>query len=115
MEKITGIKKSSLQRYASGVTTKIPLDVIEKLSVTFGVSQEYLMGWIDEPTETQKNSPSKDATLTDGEERWLALYRKFPESSRKLLINVFDSFEQLPESKQQMALEMIRVALKEKK
>ena len=115
LEKITGIKKSSLQRYASGVTTKIPLDVIEKLSVTFGVSQEYLMGWIDEPTETQKNSPSKDATLTDGEERWLALYRKFPESSRKLLNDVFDSFEQLPESKQQMALEMIRVALKEKK
>ena len=28
LEKLTGIKKSSLQRYASGVTTKIPLDVI---------------------------------------------------------------------------------------
>ena len=115
LEKITGIKKSSLQRYASGVTTKIPLDVIEKLSATFGVSQEYLMGWIDEPKETQKNSPSKDVTLTDGEERWLALYRRLPETSQQLLINVFDDFGKLPESKQQMALEMIRIALKEKK
>lgn len=47
LEKLTGVKKSSLQRYVSGVTTKIPLDVIEKLSVAFGVSQEYLMGWDD--------------------------------------------------------------------
>ncbi len=45
LEKITGIKKSSLQRYASGVTTKIPLDVIEKLANTFNVSREYLLGW----------------------------------------------------------------------
>ena len=41
LERITGIKKSSLQRYANGVTTKIPLDVIEKLAITFNVSQEY--------------------------------------------------------------------------
>ena len=47
LEKFTGIKKSSLQRYASGATSKIPLDVIEKLSKAFNVSQEYLMGWSD--------------------------------------------------------------------
>lgn len=45
LEKITGIKKSSLQRYASGTTTKIPLDAIEILSNVFNVPQEYLMGW----------------------------------------------------------------------
>lgn len=45
LERITGIKKSSLQRYASGTTAKIPLDVIEKLSVVFNVSQDYLTGW----------------------------------------------------------------------
>ena len=52
LEKITGIKKSSLQRYASGTTTKIPLDVIEKLSKTFNVSQEYLMGWEEKKNPT---------------------------------------------------------------
>ena len=87
LEKITGIKKSSLQRYASGVTTKIPLDVIEKLSVAFNVSQEYLMGW-----DEKKNSPS-EPQLTEGE---------------KVLI---DLFRKVPEEHQQMVLQMIRAAL----
>lgn len=52
LERITGIKKSSLQRYASGATQKIPLDAIEKLSQTFGVSQSYLMGWSDSPEDS---------------------------------------------------------------
>lgn len=87
LEKLTGIKKSSLQRYASGVTTKIPLDVIEKLSAAFNVSQEYLMGW-----DEKKDSPS-DPELTEGE---------------KILL---DLFRRVPEDKQQLVLQMIRAAL----
>lgn len=87
MENLTGIKKSSLQRYASGVTTKIPLDVIEKLASAFNVSQEYLMGW-----DEKKSSPS-EPQLTEGE---------------KVLI---DLFRQVPEEHQQMVLQMIRAAL----
>lgn len=45
LEKLTGVAKSSLQRYASGVTTKIPLDVIDKLEKAFGVPRGYIMGW----------------------------------------------------------------------
>lgn len=93
LEKITGIKKSSLQRYASGVTTKIPLDVIEKLSVAFGVSQEYLMGWDD---NSEKNLPTEE-TLTDGEKMVLELFRK------------------IPEDRQPEALELLRVALRMQK
>ena len=88
LEKITGIKKSSLQRYASGATTKIPLDVIEKLSVAFNVSQEYLMGWDEE-----KKSPP-EPELNEGE---------------KLLL---DLFRQVPAEQQKMVLQMIAVALK---
>ena len=62
LEKITGIKKSSLQRYASGTTAKIPLDAIDKLSTAFGVSQAYLMGWIDEE-EHKKNDIQADIIL----------------------------------------------------
>ena len=93
LEKKTGIKKSSLQRYASGVTAKIPLDVIEKLAVTFGVSQEYLMGWSED--EKEKLSTDK-IELTEGE---------------KLML---DLFNQVPEEKQKMVLDMIRVALNSK-
>ncbi len=93
LEKKTGIKKSSLQRYASGVTAKIPLDVIEKLAVTFGVSQEYLMGWSED--EKEKLSTDK-IELTEGE---------------KLMLELFN---QVPEEKQRMVLDMIRVALNSK-
>ena len=87
LERLTGIKKSSLQRYASGVTKKIPLDVIKKLAITFNVSQEYLMGWAEE-----KESPS-EPQLTEGE---------------KMLL---DLFNRVPEDKQQLVLQMIRAAL----
>jgi transcriptional regulator with XRE-family HTH domain len=88
LEKLTGITKSSLQRYASGVTTKIPLDVIEKLASVFNVSQEYLMGW-----EENKKSPS-EPELTEGEQLMLKLFR------------------QIPKDRQAEALELLRVALK---
>ena len=87
LEKLTGIKKSSLQRYASGVTSKIPLDVIEKLAVAFNVSQEYLMGW-----DEQKSSPA-EPQLSEGE---------------KVLL---DLFNRVPKDQQQLVLQMIRAAL----
>lgn len=85
LEKTTGIKKSSLQRYASGVTAKIPLDVIEKLSKAFCVSQEYLMGW----SETAKHEPSLDKVeLTEGEQLLIDLFRKIPEDQQGLVLNL---------------------------
>lgn len=68
LEKITGIKKSSLQRYASGTTTKIPLTAIESLSKTFGVSQEYLMGWDNTPTKLnlQLFAEENPTAISDG-------------------------------------------------
>ena len=87
LEKMTGVKKSSLQRYASGVTTKIPLDVIEKLATAFNVSQSYLMGW-----DEKELSPG-EPPLTEGEKM------------------ILDLFNQVPEDKQQLVLQMIRAAL----
>lgn len=91
LEKLTGVKKSSLQRYASGVTTKIPLDVIEKLSAAFNVSQAYLMGW-----DEKKDSPS-EPSLTEGEKLLLKLFRE------------------IPVDRQPEALELLAVALKMQK
>lgn len=80
LEKLTGIKKSSLQRYASGVTTKIPLDVIEKLASTFNVSQKYLMGW-----DEKENSPS-ELQLTEGEKALIKLLRRVPAAEQPIVI-----------------------------
>lgn len=54
LEKITGVAKSSLQRYASGVTNKIPLEVVDKLEKAFNVPRGYIMGWVSEET-SKKN------------------------------------------------------------
>lgn len=88
IEQRTGIKKSSMQRYVSGETGKIPLAAIEKLSTLFGVSGAYLMGW-----DEKKDSPS-EPKLTEGEELMLKLFR------------------QIPEDRQPEALDLLRVALK---
>lgn len=45
LEKLTGISKSSLQRYATGATKKIPIDCIEKIAEATHTDAKYLMGW----------------------------------------------------------------------
>ena len=87
VEQRTGIKKSSMQRYISGQTGKIPMSAIEKLADLFGVSGAYLMGW-----DEKESSPS-ELQLTEGE---------------KLLLELFNK---VPEDQQQLVLQMIRAAL----
>ena len=79
--KLTGVSKSSLQRYASGTTAKIPFDVIEKISNAFNVSQEYLMGW-DEP----KESSPDELQLTEGEKAFIKLLRRLPVTEQPIVI-----------------------------
>lgn len=52
LEKKTGIAKSSIQRYASGVTKKIPIDAIQAIAQAVGVSAAYIMGWSDNLNES---------------------------------------------------------------
>ena len=54
LEELTGIPKSSLQRYASGKTKKIPVDAIVKLAPHLKVPPAYLMGW-DYPNTSNSN------------------------------------------------------------
>ena len=88
IEQRTGIKKSSMQRYVSGETGKIPMSAIKKLADLFGVSGAYLMGW------DEKNDSPSEPTLTEGEAMMLELFR------------------QIPKDRQPEALDLLRVALK---
>ena len=111
LEKATGIKKSSLQRYASGATTKIPLDVIEKLSKAFNVSQEYLMGW----SEEQKNLSPDKLELTEGEKVWLELYHQLSSETKAVLVNMAEEFENLSADRQKFLLDAVRVVFDNQK
>lgn len=61
LEKLTGISKSALQRYASGETKKIPVDVIEKIAAVTNVTARYLMGWDEPNTESAPDVTAQSA------------------------------------------------------
>lgn len=54
LAKITGISKSSLQRYATGETKKVPIDCIEKIAKATNTDSRYLMGWNDNNIESSE-------------------------------------------------------------
>ena len=82
IEQRTGIKKSSMQRYVSGETGKIPMSAIEKLAKLFGVSGAYLMGW------DEKKAPPSEPTLTEGEQVLLNLFRQIPEDQQRVFLEM---------------------------
>ena len=49
LSEITGIPKSALQRYVTGVTEKIPIPRLESIAHALDTTPQYLMGWTDDP------------------------------------------------------------------
>ena len=82
IEQRTGIKKSSMQRYVSGETGKIPMSAIEKLANLFGVSGTYLMGWDEE-----EKSPSEPQLTGVDKELW-DLLKVIPEEQKRLMLEM---------------------------
>lgn len=85
--KIVGVGKSTVRKWETGTIANMRRDKIDKLATALGTTPAYLMGW-------NKTIPTEEPKLTDGE---------------KALI---DLFRQIPESKQSVVVEMIRLALK---
>lgn len=86
---ILGKDRSTIFRYEKGDIENLPLDILQPIAKALQTTPQYLMGWSD-----NKTTPPDDPKLTEGEKALLDLFRL------------------VPESKQQMVLEMIRVALK---
>jgi transcriptional regulator with XRE-family HTH domain len=90
--KFIGTSKQAIYKYENEIVTNIPTDKIQALATLFNVTPAYLMGWEE---QEKPNSPD-ETNLTEGERMLLELFR------------------QIPEEKQQMALQMLRAALIEK-
>lgn len=86
---ITGVTKSSLQRYASGVTTKIPLDVIDKLEKTFDVPRGYIMGWED--ADKKEKPTAQGDGLTEEMQELIEQIKKLPGDKVQVLLQVAKS------------------------
>ena len=81
--------KSTINKIEMGIND-IPQRQIVKFAEVLGTTPAHLMGWI---TEDQKNPPIEESDLNEGE---------------KMLL---DLFRQIPTDKQELVLQMIRVAL----
>ena len=71
----TGIPKSAVHRYATGITTKVPLDRLQKIAAATGTSSEWIMGW----DESQQKKPPEDRELSAFEESVIKICRAVPE------------------------------------
>jgi repressor LexA len=87
---IVGVGKSTVRKWETGMITNMGRDKIGLLAKALGTTPAFLMGW----KEDESTPSSEKPVLSEGEELML------------------DLFKQIPENKQEMVLEMIRVALK---
>ena len=66
LEEKTGVPKSSIQRYVTGKTRKIPIDNVKKIAEACGVSAEYIMGWSEPEIDTSVDEEDIKFALFSG-------------------------------------------------
>lgn len=87
---IVGVGKSTVRKWETGMIANMKRDKIPLLAKALSTTPEHLMGW------EVKNPTTQEIVLSDGERMLLDLFRS------------------IPEEKQEMVLQMIRVALNTK-
>ena len=85
---IVGVGKSTVRKWETGMIANMKRDKIALLAKALSTTPAYLMGWDEETT-----TPIVEQQVTESEQLLLDLFRK------------------VPENKQEMVLQMIRVAL----
>jgi repressor LexA len=63
LSSITGIPKSALQRYATGETTKIPIDRVVAIAKATHTTPEYLLGWNSANVEQDSHNEQNNQEL----------------------------------------------------
>ena len=89
---LTGISKSTLQRYETGFIKKVPITQIQIIAKALNVNPGYLMGW--EPI------PSTPITLTPPEEIHIKKYRQIDDDGKEEIDNMIDFKLKKTETKQ---------------
>ena len=88
---VVGVGKSTVRKWETGMIANMKRDKIAALAKALGTTPAYLMGWNETP-DLIEISP-EEPQLSEGEKMLLDLFRR------------------VPEDKQQLVLQMIRVAL----
>ena len=107
---LLGTSKQVLSRYERGENTP-KITTVSHYAEVLNVPLAYLMN--DDVTD--KHTHSEEMKLSEGEMKWLELYHKLSKETREMLVTSLDSFDPLTLEQQQLALDLIRVALKSRK
>lgn len=110
--KMLGKDRSTIYRYEKGDIENLPLDILQPIATALLTTPQYLMGWSD---NTNSKPTPPDNELTGGLQKWIELYYKLSDTTRDMLVTSLDEFDSLSAEQQQLALDLIRVALKNKK
>lgn len=105
---IVGVGKSTVRKWETGMIANMKRDKISLLAKALGTTPAYLMGW-------KEDNETPPATLTEGEQKWLEFYHKVSEETRRTLMTSFAEFDELTPEQQQLVLDLIRVALKNRR
>ena len=92
LARLTGVSRGAVSNYVLG-RYEPKSDIINKFAKALNCSEMWLWGY-DVPAERQEAYPNDELSLTEGEKMMLDLFR------------------QIPEDKQKVVLEMVRLALK---
>ena len=82
---VVGVGKSTVRKWETGMIANMRRDKIADLAKALGTTPAYLMGWKEE--EDKKDSPG-DLPITEGEKMLLSLFRKIPESDQEMVLQM---------------------------
>lgn len=102
LEEITGIARSNINRYASGITMKIPIDFIGKIAEATNVSARHLLGW---ETQNEKivqidNAIKSNPTISQTKRTLDSLVSK--SEDRERIMNVIEKYQALDDYKKRI-------------
>lgn len=79
-----GVGKSTVRKWETGMIANMKRDKIAALANALGTTPAFLMGWEE---QEEKNLPTEE-TLTDGEKVMLQLFRQVPEEDQRMLLDM---------------------------
>ena len=86
LARATGLSKGGISNYVIG-RYEPKSDIISKLAKALNCSEMWLWGY-DVPMERQKNLPTNEKDLTEGERALLDLFSRVPEDQQKLVLQM---------------------------
>ena len=110
--KLLGTSKQVISRYERDENTPKITTVVNYANI-LNVSLEYLTN--DNITDKNGGAKNPPANLTGGEVEWLKLYHRISEETREMLTTSLAEFDELTPEQQQLALDLIRVASKNRR